>query len=90
MRKYRSHCVSVRDIEALFGRPVAILPAPGRSSSEERYEAIGTNAGGRHIILAFALRERAGEMSIRPISARFMHAKEGSPCEKETAKAQKR
>lgn len=51
----RSHGVSVRDIEALFERPIAVLPAPGRSRSETRYKAIGTNADGRYIFLVFTL-----------------------------------
>lgn len=88
--KCRSHGVSVGDIEALFARPISLFPAPGRTVSEERYKAIGTNADGRYIFLVFTLRKRAGEMLIRPISARFMHAKEIKHYEEETAKTQKR
>ena len=36
------------------------------------------------------LRERAGEFLIRPISARYMHAKEIRAYEEEIAKAEKR
>lgn len=88
--KCRSHGVSTGDIEALFGRPVAVFPAPDRSMSEIRYKAIGANADGRYIFLVFTLRKRGGEMLIRPISARFMHAKEIRHYEEEAAKAQKR
>jgi uncharacterized DUF497 family protein len=56
--KCRGHGVSVGDIEALFGRPIAVFPAPGRSISEERYKAIGTSADGRYIFFVFTLRKR--------------------------------
>ena len=88
--KCRSHGVSVDEIEALFRRPIAVFPALGRSVSEIRYKAIGTNADGRYIFLVFTLRKHASEVLIRPISARFMHAKEIRHYEEQTAKAQKR
>ena len=43
---------------------------------EPRFNAIGRNATDRHLFIAFAIREVAGQTMIRPISARFMHRKE--------------
>jgi len=88
--KCRKHGVALADIEAIFRNPVTVFPDPAHSLAEERFKAIGTGAGGRHIFLVFTLRKRGGETFIRPISARYMHKKEISYYEKEIAKAAKR
>jgi uncharacterized DUF497 family protein len=44
--------------------------------AEQRFLAIGRTAAGRHVLVTFTLRERHGHQLIRPINARFMHAKE--------------
>ena len=46
------------------------------STVETRFLAIGRASSGRHVFLAFTWRERNGDRYIRPISARYMHAKE--------------
>ena len=89
-QKCVSHGVSRRDIESLFTRPFSVFPDPAHSRQETRYLAIGTTDKGRHIFLAFTIRQRAGVNLIRPISARFMHNKEIVHYEKETSKAEKR
>ncbi len=43
---------------------------------EERFLALGEDPSGRFVIVAFTFRTRAGARLIRPISARYMHAKE--------------
>jgi uncharacterized protein len=72
--KCQKHGVSVKEIESLFLGPVMVQPA--RSSAESRMQAIGKTPAGRHIFLVFTVREKEGKQYIRPISARYMHAKE--------------
>jgi len=69
--------VSVAEIEAAFmGGTLAVRPDLGHSTAEERFQAIGRTAAGRAVFVVFTLRERDGRRLVRPISARFMHAKE--------------
>lgn len=77
-------------IESLFQRPIAVLPDPVHSRGETRFKAIGKTDEGRHVLIVFTLRRRVGEIFIRPISARYMHAKEVKHYEKEAAKIEKR
>ena len=86
--KCRGHGVGRSDIEALFGRPIAVFPSV-HAKDEARFKAIGTNAEGRHIFVVFTLRRRAADTFIRPIGARYMHEKEVSYYEKQTAEAEK-
>jgi uncharacterized DUF497 family protein len=44
----------------------------------------------RRLLIVFTLRKRDDEAFIRPISARYMHAKEITHYEKEAAKIEKR
>ena len=70
--KYEKHGVSLETIEALFARPILILPDLVHSMTERRFKAIGRAENGRLVILVFTVR---GDL-IRPISARYMHKKE--------------
>jgi uncharacterized protein len=88
--KCQKHGVSTAAVESLFYRPIAVLPDPLHSKSEERFKAIGKTARGRGIFLVFTLRTRRGKTLIRPISARYMHRKEMDYYEKETATLAKR
>jgi hypothetical protein len=74
--KCTKHGVSVATIESIFERDVHVFPDVRHSSSETRYLAIGRASNGRHVFLAFTIRERDGQRRLRPISARWMHAKE--------------
>jgi uncharacterized protein len=74
--KCEQHGVAPEEVEALFDRPLLIVPDEGHSESEVRLRAIGKTARGRSIFLVFTIRERGGERLIRPISARYMHRKE--------------
>jgi uncharacterized DUF497 family protein len=88
--KCRKHGVSLATIESLFRRPIAVVPDPAHSRGETRFKAIGRTDEGRGVFVAFTLRVREGETFIRPISARYMHAKEIDYYEKEAAKIEKR
>jgi uncharacterized protein len=74
--KCRKHGVSIADIEGAFARPIAVFPDPAHSQLEERFKAVGRTDNGRHVLIVFTLRTRQARTLIRPISARFMHAKE--------------
>jgi uncharacterized DUF497 family protein len=88
--KCQEHGVSTAAVESLFHRPIAVLPDPLHSKSEERLKAIGKTDEGRGIFVVFTLRTRRGKTIIRPISARYMHRKEMDHYEKETAALAKR
>jgi uncharacterized DUF497 family protein len=88
--KCQKHGVSTAAVESLFHRPIAVLPDPLHSKSEERFKAIGKTDKGRGIFVVFTLRTRRGKTIIRPISARYMHRKEMDHYEKETATLPKR
>ena len=74
--KCRSHGVSLEQIEELFRRTLHVFPASSYSRAETRYIGVGREAGGRHILVVYTFRYRGGQQLVRPISARFMHAKE--------------
>ncbi len=88
--KCQAHGVSHAAIESMFRSPIAVLPDPLHSKSEERFNAIGKSDAGRWIFVVFTLRTRRGKRFVRPISARYMHKKEVEHYEKETATLQKR
>ena len=70
--KCRKHGLSLSDIETVFsGRP-RIAPDLKHVRAEQRFVAIGPTSGGR---LAFVVFTWRGTL-IRPLSARYMHAKE--------------
>jgi uncharacterized DUF497 family protein len=72
----RKHGVSIAEIEALLSGSPRIAPDLRHARLEDRLVAIGRNQGGRPLFVAFTLREKSGRRLIRPISARYMHAKE--------------
>ena len=74
--KCRKHGVSLEEIETLFERPALVGPDGAHSAVERRYRVLGRTAAGRFMFLIFTWRERDGLRLIRPISARYMHAKE--------------
>jgi uncharacterized DUF497 family protein len=53
-----------------------LLPPPTHSSVEQRMIAVGRTESGRPIFVAFTMRNKNGRYLIRPVSARYMHAKE--------------
>lgn len=74
--KCAKHGVTREEIEAALSGGAVIHPDPAHSMAEQRFLAIGRTDAGRHVLVAFTLRSRHDHQLIRPISARFMHAKE--------------
>lgn len=74
--KCQKHGVTIEEIESVFAGEPAIGPDAAHSTAETRFLAIGCASSGRHVFLAFTWRGRDGVQLIRPISARYMHAKE--------------
>jgi len=81
--KCQKHGVSVADIEALFSSPLLIIPDAAHSKTETRVRALGKTSTGRMVFLIFTVRLKGGRRLVRPISARYMHAKEIASYEKE-------
>mgnify|MGYP000909728584 CR=1 FL=1 len=74
--KCGKHGVSQTEIEDVLSSQPGIYPDPAHSHAEQRFLAIGRTGAGRHLLIAFTLRHQSGRSLIRPVSARFMHAKE--------------
>ena len=74
--KCQKHGVSIEQIERLFEDSPAVFADPDHSLAEQRLRAIGFLGDGRAVFVAFTLRRRDGARLVRPISARFMHARE--------------
>jgi hypothetical protein len=76
----RAHCqrhgVSVAEIEALLRSNPRVAPDLEHSRFEDRLIAVGRTERGRPLFVAFTMRERSRQLMIRPVSARYMHAKE--------------
>jgi uncharacterized protein len=81
--KCQKHGVTIAEIEALFSEPLLIVPDAMHSRSETRIRALGRTSANRMIFLVFTIRLKGGRPVIRPISARYMHAKEVASYEKE-------
>ena len=81
--KCQAQGVSPAEVEALFDRPVLVIPDEAHSRDERRQRAIGKTARGRSVFLVFTVRERDGKRLIRPITARYMHRKEVVSYEKD-------
>lgn len=58
---------------------------PAHSVREARLKAIGYTEQGRAVFLVFTERRRGARLLLRPISARYMHAKEIKAYEKAIA-----
>ena len=79
--KSEKHGLTIEDIEHMFRRTVRIAPDPTHSQWEDRFVAVGRSRDGRPMFVAFTVREKDGERSIRPVSARYMHRKESDKYE---------
>jgi|SRR6266853_761008 len=75
-KKCQKHGVTLEEIETAFRGSMRVFPDPTHSAAETRYLGIGKTGAGRHVLVAFRYRTLKGQRFIRPISARFMHAKE--------------
>jgi uncharacterized DUF497 family protein len=85
--KCQKHGVPITEIEAVFENGPLVAPDPNHSADEDRLIAVGRSGGGRPIFVAFTLRIVSGRSLIRPVSARYMHAKEIAAYEKASAEA---
>jgi len=89
LEKCRRHGLAIAEVEAMFRRPLWVSPDPAHSGVEQRFKAIGTDSRGRHVFVAFTLRDGPDGALIRPISARYMREKEIRHYESEKEKAEK-
>jgi hypothetical protein len=80
--KCQKHGVSIAEIEALFVAGPSVAPDPKHSQEEDRLLATGRTSAGRALFVGFTLRTRNGRRLIRPVTARYMHAKEVAAYEK--------
>ena len=81
--KCQKYGVSVDEIEALFDSRLLIGPDAAHSKDEARSWALGKSNAGRMIFIVCTQRLKKGRRLSRPISARYMHAKEVTSYEKE-------
>jgi len=86
--KCQKHGLSVEQIEAIFADNPRTAPDPKHSDVEDRLIAIGRTRAGRPVFVAFTVRNKSGNRFIRPVTARYMHAKEVAAYEKESAETQ--
>src|SRR5690606_36212843 len=76
LTKCQRHGVSLDEIASVFAGSPRYLPDVQHSSQELRYIAVGRTEQDRPVFIVFTLRERPEGNFVRPISARYMHAKE--------------
>ena len=88
--KCQKHGLSVEEIEGLFEGPFDVFPDAAHSISETRLRAIGRLSSGRWVFCAFTIRQFGDLNLVRPISARYMHAREIAYYEKEVARSANR
>jgi uncharacterized DUF497 family protein len=84
--KCEKHGLSMEAIELVLRGTIHVFPDVAHSRVETRYLAIGRGPDGRHVFVAFTLRRLSGSVLLRPISARYMHAKEVKHYEAEVAR----
>jgi uncharacterized DUF497 family protein len=76
----RKHGVSITEIEELLRGNPRIAPDLKQAHLEDRLIAVGRTAEGRPLFVAFCSRSKFGRRTIRPVSARYMHAKKIPKC----------
>jgi len=81
--KCQQHGVTLAEIETLFRNRPGVAPDDKHSSQEDRLIAVGHTDAGRALFVAFTIRVKNKRRFIRPVSARYMHAKELAAYEKE-------
>ena len=86
--KTQKHGVSLEEIELFFEQDILIAPDEKHSQNEPRYLGVGRASNSRPMFVAFALRKKQGQTLIRPISARYMHAKEAKKYDEESTQIQ--
>jgi uncharacterized protein len=71
-REKCAHRVPLHEIEALIDHPRTLV-AGDPYEGETRFRAIGRNSEGRPLFVVFTIRQKNGELRVRPISARYTH-----------------
>jgi uncharacterized DUF497 family protein len=82
--KCQKHGLSITQIEGFFAYSPRVAPDHKHSVDEDRFIAVGRIAG-RPVFAAFTIRVKDKRRFIRPVTARFMHAKEVAAYEEESA-----
>jgi uncharacterized protein len=72
--KCGKHGLTRDEIEDVFRNEPTTNLDP--STEERRFRAVGRTRNGRFVFVVFTFRSRGDRILIRPISARYMHAKE--------------
>ena len=80
--KCQKHGVSIEHIEALFAHDPRVAPDRRHSAKEDRLIAVGRTTAGWAVFVAFTIRTKNNRRLIRPVTARYMHAKEIAAYEK--------
>ena len=88
--KCQKHGVSILEIEDLFAQGPRVAPDPKHSVDEDCLIAIGRTRTGRPVFVAFTIRTKNKRRFIRPVTARYMHAKEIAADDEESATPQNR
>jgi uncharacterized DUF497 family protein len=83
--KCQKHGVPMMKIEDLFAHSPRIAPDPKHSVDEDRLIAVGRTSTGRPVFVAFTIRTKDRRRLIRPVTARYMHAKEIAAYDEENA-----
>jgi uncharacterized DUF497 family protein len=83
--KCQKHGVSILEIEGLFAGSPRVAPDPKHSVDEDRLIAVGTTSAGRPVFVAFTIRTKNKRRLVRPVTARYMHAKEIAAYDEESA-----
>jgi uncharacterized DUF497 family protein len=76
IEKCKAHGVTTAEIASLFSGEPFYSPDEVHSVAEQRLIAVGLTEAGRALFVVFTIRERNGRRLVRPLSARYMHAKE--------------
>jgi uncharacterized DUF497 family protein len=74
--KCQKHGLTLPEIEALFTMNIQIFEDIKHSTTERRLVAVGRDHSGRPVFIGFTIRQRGEVTLIRPLTARFMRAKE--------------
>jgi hypothetical protein len=80
--KCRKHGVSIEDIERAFFGDMRVGPDVRHSVGEQRFRAVARADEGRALFIVFTMRRLGSDKLIRPLSARYMRAREVEAYEK--------
>jgi uncharacterized DUF497 family protein len=78
----------LRRSKPFFAHGPRIAPDPRHSADEDRLIAVGRTRTGRPVFVVFTIQVKNNRRFIRPVTARFMHAKEVAAYEEESSTAE--